>query len=141
VSFHKTLAFGVSGFLGGVGGALYTVWSGTVAVRDLDIWQSFVVLCAVVLGGMGSIRGVLLGTVILISPGEVLRFEFHGVRVPPEARYLIYGVLLLILMRFRPQGLIPRARGGYPPTPEEEQVMRSKESPLYVLQCREEGRE
>ena len=133
VPWAKTAAFALSGFLGGIGGGLYCVWLGTVAVRDLDVWQSIIILCAVVLGGMGSTRGVLLGTAILVSLGEILRIEVGGVRVPPEARYLIYGLMLLLLMRFRPQGLIPRSVGSRPPTPEEEEVMRDLPSPLYSL--------
>ena len=134
VAASKTVAFAISGFFGGIGGALYCVWLGTVAVRDLDVWQSIIILCAVVLGGMGSIKGVLLGTAILIALGEVLREELGGVRVPPEARYLIYGLLLLLLMRFRPEGLIPRSAGRRPPTPEEEEAMRELPSKLYALE-------
>ena len=54
-------------------------------------------------------------------------------RVPPEARYLVYGLMLLLLMRFRPQGLIPRAPAGHPPSAEEEEEMRRRQTPLYVL--------
>ena len=65
VARYKMIAFAVSGFVGGVGGSLYAVWSGTVATKALDIWQSILILCAVVLGGMGSIKGVLVGSAIL----------------------------------------------------------------------------
>ena len=133
VAWSKIIGFGISGFFGGVGGALLCVTSSTLSVNELDVWQSIIVLCAVVLGGMGSIRGVLLGTVILISVGEFLRQDIGGVRVPPEARYLVYGLLLLLLMRFRPQGLIPRAPAGHPPSAEEEEEMRRRQTPLYVL--------
>ena len=133
VSAYKSIAFSTSGFFGGIGGALYPVWSGTVAIRDFDIWQSIIVLCAVVFGGMGSTRGVLLGTVVMISLGEILRLEIFGLRVPQQARYLIYGMLLIFLMRFRPQGLIPRIGDSSPPAPQDEQAMRRATSPLFVL--------
>ncbi|RMD96251.1 MAG: ATP-binding cassette domain-containing protein, partial [Deltaproteobacteria bacterium] len=117
ISFYKMLGFGISGFMGGIGGGLFAVWLGTVAVKDLDVWQSILILCGAVLGGLGSIRGVLLGTAILISLRELLKdpiplFGLGSFRVPPEASFLVYGLLLILLMRFRPQGLIPpRATG------------------------------
>lgn len=133
VEWSKTVGFAISGFFGGVGGALICVMTGTVAVKEMDVWHSIIILCAVVLGGMGSIRGILLGTVIVIGLGELLRQDVGGVRVPPEARYLVFGLMLILLMRFRPQGLIPRAPAGHPPTPAEEEEMRGRESSLYGL--------
>ena len=59
----------------------------------------------VVLGGMGSIRGAMIGAAILGSLGEILR---PGIIVPYQfggARYLIFGIILILLMRFRPCGL------------------------------------
>ncbi|MHC4390881.1 MAG: branched-chain amino acid ABC transporter permease [Planctomycetota bacterium] len=114
VNRYKMIAFAVSGFIGGVGGSLYAVWSGTVAAKALDIWQSILILCAVVLGGMGSIKGVLVGSVILFSLREVLREHItigsSTFRVPPEASFLVYGLLLVVIMRFRPQGIWPRSQ-------------------------------
>jgi len=134
-SFYKLVGFGVSGFCGGVGGALYALWAGTIAAKSLNIWQSILILCAVVLGGMGSIRGVLVGSVILFSLREVLREDFGGFRVPPEAANLIYGLLLIFVMRFRPQGLLPRGSGeSVPMTPEEEAELKAGSARLYVLQ-------
>lgn len=108
VERSKTIAFAISAFFGGVGGALYGIWQGNVSMKSLDIWESIIMLCAIVLGGMGSIRGVLLGAAILVGLQEALRQELWGIQVPPEARFLFYGMLLLFLMRFRPKGLIPR---------------------------------
>ena len=108
VSRYKLLAFAVSGFVGGVGGSLYAVWLGLVAVRNLEVWQSILILCCIVLGGMGSIKGVILGTALLVAIGEAPRYELiEGFKPPEEARFLIYGVLIILLMRFRPQGLLP----------------------------------
>lgn len=109
IGWYKVLAFAISGFIGGVGGGLYCVWNGTVSVKSLDVWQSIMVLACVVLGGLGSVRGVAVGTVLLMSLGELLREDIGGVSIPPEARFLVYGVLLIVFMRFRPQGLLPPA--------------------------------
>lgn len=134
VDYYKMVAFAISGFFGGVGGALYALWVGLVAAKSLDVWQSILILCAVVLGGMGSIRGVLLGSAILFPLREVLREEIFGVRVPPEASYLVYGLLLIIVMRFRPQGLLPRGTSeSMAMTPEEEAELRASSPRLFVL--------
>ncbi|RMG14290.1 MAG: branched-chain amino acid ABC transporter permease [Planctomycetota bacterium] len=134
VARYKMLAFGISGFFGGVGGALYAVWIGTVAVKALDVWQSILILCAVVLGGMGSLRGVLLGSLVLFPLRELLREELFGVRVPPEASNLVYGLLLIFVMRFRPQGLLPRSAGPvHPLDANEQEAVRRGRPRLFVL--------
>ncbi len=138
VSRYKMIAFAVSGFLGGLGGALYAVWAGTVASKSLDIWQSILILCAVVLGGMGSIRGVMLGSLMLFSLRELLRETLQigslELRVPPEASFLVYGLLLIFVMRFRPQGLLPRATGeSVPMTEREERTLLEAPAHLYAL--------
>lgn len=136
VSRHKLIAFAVSGFVGGIGGGLYTLWSGTVAVKGLDVWQSVLILCGVVLGGMGSIRGTAVGIAALMCLGEILREDFGGVSVPPEARFLIYGLLLIVVMRFRPQGLLPPVRHGRILTDEERSQLRRGPSPLCTIEGR-----
>ncbi len=133
VAKHKMIAFAVSGFIGGVGGGLYAIWNGTVAVKGLDVWQSVLILCGVVLGGMGSIRGTAVGIAGLMCLGEVLREDIGGVSVPPEARFLIYGLLLIIVMRFRPQGILPAVRRGTPVTAAEHEVLTRQASTLYTL--------
>jgi len=133
VNRYKLIAFAVSAFLGGVGGGLYALWTGTVAVKSLDVWQSILVLCCVVLGGMGSIRGVAFGTVVLMSMGELLREDFGGISVPAEARFLIYGLLLIVVMRFRPQGILPVNRRGRPIPTSRQRELREGPSELYAL--------
>jgi branched-chain amino acid transport system permease protein len=139
VSKHKLVAFAVSGFLGGIGGGLYALWSGTVAVKGLDVWQSILILCGVVLGGMGSIRGTAVGIAGLMCLGEILREDLGGVSIPPEARFLIYGLLLIIVMRFRPQGILPPVRHGHAVTDDQHAALVAGEAPLYELGDREES--
>ena len=133
VTKTKLVAFAVSGFLGGIGGALYSLWVGAVAVTSLNVWISIIVLSCIVLGGMGSVRGVILGTIVLAPLGEILRKQIGGVTIPAEARFLVYGIILVALMRFRPQGLLPPNRRGEPLAEEDRMKRLLKPAPLFTL--------
>ncbi len=102
---YKVMAFAVSAAIGAMGGAFYAKWFRFIHPDMFKFWESILILCLIVFGGMGSIAGALLGALILIPLSEILR------AVLPQgmfnARYLIYGLLLVIMMRLRPEGLIP----------------------------------
>lgn len=99
----KVLAFTVGAFLGGLGGGLYAHYMYFISPQDFGFMKSIELLNMVVLGGMGSIPGTILGTVILTLAPELLR-------VVAEYRLLFYGALLVILMIFRPNGLLGDVR-------------------------------
>ncbi len=102
---YKVTAFAISASIGAMGGAFYARWFKFIHPDMFKFWESILVLCLVVLGGIGSISGTMLGALILIPLTEVLR------AVLPQSlfsgRYLIYGLLLVLMMRWRPAGLIP----------------------------------
>ena len=105
VSRYKSLAFAVSAAIGALGGAFIAQFQVSISAPFFEFWESILILCMVVLGGMGSIRGAMIGAAILGSLGEVLR---PGIILPSQfgnARYLIFGIILILLMRFRPGGL------------------------------------
>ena len=95
----KVLAFTVGSFLGGLGGGLYAHYMSYIAPQDFAFMKSIEILNMVVLGGMGSIPGTILGTIILTIAPEMLR-------IVADYRLLFYGALLVILMIFRPNGLL-----------------------------------
>jgi len=120
IARYKTAAFAVSAAIGGAAGAFYAGWFHFLHPDMFKFWESILILCLVVLGGMGSITGVMLGAAILIPLTEVLRAGLGQVVewtsrtgvdwISPDivnARYLIFGLLLVIMMRFRPAGLFP----------------------------------
>ena len=96
---YKSLAFAVSAAIGAVGGAFFAQFQVNISASAFEFWESILILCMIVLGGMGSIKGSILGAAILGSLGEILR-PFGG------ARYLIFGIILILMMRFRPAGLL-----------------------------------
>ena len=99
----KVLAFTVGAFLGGLGGGLYAHYMSYIAPQDFGFMKSIEILNMVVLGGMGSIPGTILGAAILTIAPEMLR-------IVADYRLLFYGALLVILMIFRPNGLLGDVR-------------------------------
>ncbi len=102
---YKIIAFATSASIGAMGGAFFARWFKFIHPDMFKFWESILILCLIVFGGMGSITGTMLGALILIPLSEILR------AILPQgmftARYLIYGLILVLMMRWRPAGLIP----------------------------------
>jgi branched-chain amino acid transport system permease protein len=96
----KILAFMVGATLAGMAGAVFAHKLGTVSYESFKFLESITLLAAVILGGMGTIPGAVLGASLLFVLPEKLR-EFA------DYRLLIFGLALVLIMRFRPQGLVP----------------------------------
>jgi branched-chain amino acid transport system permease protein len=100
---YKLLAFAIGGSVGSIGGALFAVSLGSLTIKSFQILVSITALALIILGGLGSIPGVVLGALVLIGlPGVLSQFE--------EYRLLIYGGALIAIMLLRPQGLVPNVR-------------------------------
>ena len=96
---YKALAFGFGGFAAGVGGALTAHLYSYINHETFNSQISILAITIVILGGMGNVAGAVLGAVALIGLPELFR-------VTADYRMLIYGIALLLLVRFRPQGLL-----------------------------------
>ena len=97
----KLLAFWVSSFIGGVAGSVFAVcYLRAISPDQFHIELSIQLVAMVIVGGLGSIPGVVVGAIFLIGLPELFR-EFA------EYRFLFYGVALIAMMRFRPEGLLP----------------------------------
>ncbi len=112
----KLLAFAMGAMFGGASGALFAGFQGFVSPESFSLMESIMVLCMVVLGGMGNIAGVILGGVLLALLPEVLRHSvvplqqvlFGKTLVDPESlRMLLFGGALIVMMLYRPAGLLP----------------------------------
>ena len=100
---YKLLAFAMGAAIGCLSGTLFAVQIGSLAPASFTIFVSITALAVVILGGMGSIPGVVVGTMLLIGlPGLLDEFE--------EYKLLIYGAALIMVMVLRPQGLVPNVR-------------------------------
>ena len=111
----KLLAFTLSAATGGVAGAIFAAKVGTVFPNSFTVFISINVLSLIIVGGIASNPGIVVGAIVLIGMPELLR-EFS------EFRFLLYGALLILMMIKRPQGLIPSKivthehRSGVKPT-------------------------
>jgi branched-chain amino acid transport system permease protein len=99
----KLLAFATGAAFAGLGGAIFASKLTSIYPHSMQLLISINVLCVVIVGGIGSIPGVVVGAVFLIGLPEILR-EFA------EYRMLMYGAALVIMMLVRPEGLVPEAR-------------------------------
>lgn len=115
----KLLAFAMGASFGGVAGGLFAGFQEFVSPESFGLLESIMVLCMVVLGGMGHIPGVILGGLMLtILPeafrhgaGPVQQALFGKVLLDPEAlRMLLFGLALIAVMLYRPAGLWPEPR-------------------------------
>lgn len=99
----KLTAFALGATWAGMVGVVFAAKTTFINPDCFTVWESFTILCIVVLGGMGSIVGVICGVFILILLPEYLR-AFS------EYRMVTFGAILVIMMVFRPQGIVPDIR-------------------------------
>ena len=110
----KLLAFAMGASFGGISGGIFAAIQGFISPESFVLLESVMVLAMVVLGGMGNVFGVVLGAVLLTVAPEFLRYTVEPVQhalfgkmlIEPEViRMLLFGLALILVMRFRPAGL------------------------------------
>jgi branched-chain amino acid transport system permease protein len=99
----KLLAFATGAAFSGLSGAIFASKLTSIYPHSFNLLVSINVLCVIIVGGMGSIPGVIVGALALVGLPELLR-EFA------EYRLMMYGAALVIMMLTRPEGLVPEAR-------------------------------
>ncbi|MEG0378438.1 MAG: branched-chain amino acid ABC transporter permease, partial [Eubacterium sp.] len=98
---YKVLAFTISSFFAGVGGSLYAHYQGYLDPNKFQFMFSIEMFVIVVLGGLGSLTGSIISAIVLTVLPELLR-QFS------EYRLLVYSLALILMMIFRPQGMLGR---------------------------------
>lgn len=118
----KLLAFAMGATFGGISGGLFASFQGFVSPESFHLIDSIMVLCMVVLGGMGNVAGVVVGAILLTVLPEALRYisplqqRWLGEVLidPADLRMLLFGLALVLMMLLRPAGIIPARRRRRP---------------------------
>jgi branched-chain amino acid transport system permease protein len=114
----KLLAFAMGASFGGVAGGMFAAIQAFISPESFVLVESIMVVSMVVLGGMGNVWGVILGALLLSFTPEVLRWTvepaemalFGRTLIEPEViRMLLFGLAMVLIMLFRPAGLLPSA--------------------------------
>ncbi|NWK79029.1 ABC transporter ATP-binding protein [Aquitalea sp. LB_tupeE] len=115
----KLLAFALGALSGGVAGGLFSAFQGFVSPESFSLLESIMILAMIVLGGMGNIAGVILGAVVLTIAPEILRDVIGPLQMktmgrmlidPENARMLLFGIAMVVMMLVRPEGMLPSKR-------------------------------
>jgi ABC-type branched-subunit amino acid transport system permease subunit len=104
----KITAFTIGNFLTGIAGALYAMMLGFIAPTNFTFGDSLILVSIVLLGGIGNVWGLVVATTIVIILPEKLQ-------AIQEFRFLLYAGMVILILLFRPEGLLPRPLRKYFP--------------------------
>jgi branched-chain amino acid transport system permease protein len=105
----KFVIFVISAAMAAVAGSLFASYITFIDSSNFQLMESMFILVIIILGGLANLRGSILGALFLILLPEILRFVGFPSDIEAQMRQAIYGIILILLMLYRPQGLI----GGY----------------------------
>jgi branched-chain amino acid transport system permease protein len=105
-SYFKLIIFTVSAGMAAVAGALFASYITFIDPSTFTLNESIFILAIIILGGLANNKGAILGAVVLVLLPEFLRFVGFPSDIAAQMRQVVYGVLLIVLMLYRPQGLV-----------------------------------
>jgi branched-chain amino acid transport system permease protein len=103
---YKLAVFGIGAFWAGMAGDIYAAKMTIIAPESFSFWESVLIFTLVILGGAGSIPGVILGAFLIVGLPEIFR-DFAN------ARMLVFGAAMMAMMIFRPEGILPAKPRAY----------------------------
>jgi branched-chain amino acid transport system permease protein len=110
VDRYKIVVFVIGAFFAGIAGSLYAHYITFIDPSSFTVMESITILLMVVFGGMGSLAGSFVGAAVLVILPELLRFLGMPSSVAAPLRQIVYGLLLVVLMLKRPQGIVGKYR-------------------------------
>ncbi len=110
VNKYKIIVFAIGAFFAGIAGSLYAHYITFIDPSSFTVMESITILLMVVFGGMGSLSGSFIGAAVLVILPELLRFVGMPSSIAAPLRQMIYGLLLVVLMLKRPQGIVGKYR-------------------------------
>ena len=146
---QKLWAFSLGAMSGGIAGVTFAYVQQFISPESFTFMESVFVVCIVVLGGIGSIRGVIVCALLIRGiPDLIHGLAVAGVlKLPGEAisaisgyRFLVFGLLMVVMMIVRPQGMIPSSRRARELNPEDEHVLAEEDLSLWETEHRASNR-
>ena len=113
ITKYKVWAFAIGAALAGIGGSIQAVYMLSISPTSYTFMVSVMVLCMVVLGGMGNNLAVILGAFIMQFISYFPQLTGLSNVIPPQFKQMLFGLILVIMMIYRPQGLIGRKKRIY----------------------------
>jgi len=104
--YYKLTIFVISAGMAAVAGSLFASYITFIDPSTFDLMESIFILAIIILGGLSNNRGAILGAFLLILLPEILRFIGFPTDIAAQMRQVVYGLLLIFLMIYRPQGLV-----------------------------------
>jgi branched-chain amino acid transport system permease protein len=136
----KLWAFSLGAVWGGIAGITFANFQQFISPESFTFMESVFVVCIVVLGGMGSIPGVIVGAIVIQGVPELirglastglLRLTAEQASAVSNYRYLVFGLLMVIMMAVRPQGFIPSQRRAMELKPEDDSILGDENQTEY----------
>lgn len=140
ITTHKLWAFSIGALSGGVAGVTFAYVQQFISPESFTFMESVFVVCIVVLGGMGSIPGVIVGAILIqgapaliqgLAVAGVLRLPGAAVSAITGYRFLVFGLLMVVMMAVRPQGIIPSVRRAMELHPEDDKILAEENQSLW----------
>ncbi|MDZ4168121.1 MAG: ABC transporter ATP-binding protein [Coriobacteriia bacterium] len=139
----KLYAFSLGALWGGIAGITFANFQGFVSPESFTFMESVFVVCVVVLGGMGSIPGAIVGALIIQGVPEFIRgmassgildLSAEAQSAVSNYRYLVFGLLMVIMMAWRPQGILPSKRRARELHPDDDKTLDDMNQTIYDAQ-------
>lgn len=116
VTKYKVWAFALGAAAAGIAGSLQALYIGSVMPGTYVFMVSIMALCMVVLGGMGNFKAVILGAFIIQLISYFPQLVGLSSIIPAQAKQILFGLILVIMMIYRPQGILGREKRNYKKT-------------------------
>jgi len=143
---QKLWAFSLGALSGGVAGVTFAYVQQFISPESFTFMESVFVVCIIVLGGMGSIPGVIVGALLIrgipdliqgLMVAGVIRLSGDVTSMITGYRFLVFGLLMVVMMAVRPQGMIPSKRRALELQPADARVLAEEDQQLWDIEHRD----
>jgi len=145
---QKLWAFSLGALSGGIAGVTFAYVQQFISPESFTFMESVFVVCIVVLGGMGSIPGVIVGAIVIrgipdliqgLAVAGVLKLPGETISAITGYRFLVFGLLMVVMMAVRPQGMIPSSRRARELKPEDDRILAEEDMTMWDVENRDIG--